>query len=130
MKKIASLTFLLFLPLLVSAQASVQAEKHYIYSIVTFDKEFDKENIKVKVDNGKSVDKLKNAEGKRITFKTPAAAFMYFISLGWEFYLNGATTSGGSYNGMGGSSTTSYWIFRRPCTKAEFEQTVKEGVEK
>lgn len=39
----------------------MQAEKHYIYSIVTFDKE----NIKVKVDNGKSVDKLKDADGKK-----------------------------------------------------------------
>ncbi len=55
---------------------------------------------------------------------------MYFISLGWEFYLNGATTSGGSYNGMGGSLITSYWIFRRSCKKVEFEQTVKEGMEK
>ena len=105
-------------------------KRQYLYNIVTFEGNFDKEGIKVKVDDGKTVDKLKDDNGNRIKFKTPAAALMYFFSKGWDMYLTGDTSSGSSYSGTGSSYTTSYWILRKPCTKEEFDKTVKEGVKK
>lgn len=42
---------------------------------------------------------------------------MYFISQGWELYVNGGTTEGEVANGFGAIDTTSYWILRKPCTK-------------
>ena len=55
---------------------------------------------------------------------------MYFISQGWEMYLNGATTQGSMFDGSGGSSTSSYWILRKPCTKEEFEKAVEAAKKK
>jgi hypothetical protein len=55
---------------------------------------------------------------------------MFFLSQGWEMYLNGATSEGSSFNGSGGSTTSSYWILRKPCTKEEFEKAVEESIAK
>ena len=46
----------MFSPLLMAAQDKV----YFLYNIVTFDGNFDKEGLKVKVDDGKSVEKLKD----------------------------------------------------------------------
>ena len=83
---------MLFVPLLVSAQD----KQYYIYNIVTFEGNFKKEGLKVSIDNGKTVEKLKDKEGNRIKFNTPASALMYFISKGWELYVNGSTSEGSS----------------------------------
>ena len=45
-------------------------------------------------------------------------------------YINGTSTEGYSYQGTGGSVSTSYWIFRKPCTKEVFEKAVEEGIKK
>lgn len=79
MKKIVLLLFILIVPMFVSAQT----KQYYLYNIVTFEGDFDKEGVKVKVDDGKTVEKLKDAKGNRIKFNTPAAALMYFLSKGW-----------------------------------------------
>ena len=55
---------------------------------------------------------------------------MYFISQGWELYVNGGTTEGEVANGFGAIDTTSYWILRKPCTKEVFEKAVEEGIKK
>ena len=89
-----------------------------------------KEGLKVNIDDGKSIERLKDANGDPIKFKTPAAALMYFLSEGWNLYVNGTSTEGYSYQGTGGSVSTSYWIFRKPCTKEVFEKAVEEGVKK
>lgn len=70
----------------------------------------------------------RNDKDNKVRFTTPAGALMYFISQGWEMYLNGATSEGASYNGTGSSSTSSYWILRKPCTKEEFDKAVKEAI--
>lgn len=114
--------------LLTPFYALAQTEQYFIYNIVTFEGDFNKEGIKVKVDNGKSVEKLKDEKGNRIKFCTPAAALMYFFSKGWSMYLTGNTTSGATFRGIGEMDTTSYWIFRKPCTKEEFEKAVEEGI--
>lgn len=125
MKKIA-LLFLMFLPLMGYCQT--ETEKYYIYNIVSFEGEFTKQNFKVYYDDGKEVKRLRNDKDNKVRFSTPAGALMYFISQGWEMYLNGATSQGSSYNGSGSSSTSSYWILRKPCTKEEFEKAVKDAV--
>lgn len=55
---------------------------------------------------------------------------MYFISQGWEMYLNGATSRGASIQGTGSSQTNSYWILRKPCSKEEFEKAVEAAKKK
>ncbi len=126
MKKITLLLALLCLPLLSFAQTNEQ--QYYIYNIVTFTGSLDNEGIRVNIDDGKTIDKLRDSNGERMKFNTPAAAFMYLISQGWEFYLNGATSEGAIYDGYGASITTSYWIIRKPCTKEDFNTAVSEGI--
>lgn len=123
-------SFLLLILLLVPMIGYCQSEndKYYLYNIVSFSGNFQTEDFKVFYDDGKEVKRLRDDNGEKIRFSTPAGALMYFFSQGWEMYLNGATTSGFSSNGTGGSSTSSYWILRKPCTKEEFEKAAKEAV--
>ena len=102
-------------------------EKYYIYNIVSFEGDFTKESFKVYYDDGIEVKRLRNDSGEKARFSTPAGALMYFISQGWEMYLNGATSKGSMAAGYGSSSTSSYWILRKPCTKEEFEEAVEKA---
>ena len=125
MKKVL-LLLLLFVSLFANAQKV--EEKYYIYNIVSFEGDFTKENFKVFYDDGIEVKRLRNDNDNKVRFTTPAGALMYFISKGWEMYLNGATSKGSSFQGTGASSTSSYWILRKPCTKEEFEKAVNDAV--
>ena len=127
MKKLL-FAILLFIPLTVFSQES--KEQYYIYNIVSFEGQFTKEDFKVYYDNGLEVKRYRNEKGDKVKFKTPAGALMFFLSQGWEMYLNGATSAGSSFNGSGGSTTSSYWILRKPCTKEEFEKAVEESIAK
>ena len=128
MKKALLLLTLVCLPLFVSAQTT--EKQYYIYNIVTFSGSLKNEGFKVDLDDGKTIEKLKDSNGEKMKFNTPAAALMYLYSLGWELYVNGATTEGTMYGGIGASSTTSYWIMRKPCTKEDFEKAVEYGIRK
>ena len=127
MKKLL-FAILLLIPLTVFSQES--KEQYYIYNIVSFEGQFTKEDFKVYYDNGLEVKRYRNEKGDKVKFKTPAGALMFFLSQGWEMYLNGATSEGSSFNGSGGSTTSSYWILRKPCTKEEFEKAVEESIAK
>jgi hypothetical protein len=111
-----------------TVQQSVAEQQHYKYIIVSITGNIKSEGIKVDVDNGQSVDRLKDKDGKKMTFKTPAAVLMYFLSEGWEMYVNGSSTTGGSAGGYGSVSTAPYWIMRKPCTKEDFDTAVKTGI--
>ena len=128
MKKALLLLAMVCLPLFASAQTT--EKQYYIYNIVTFSGSLKNEGFKVDLDDGKTIEKLKDSKGNKMKFNTPAAALMYLYSLGWELYINGATSEGAVVNGIGGSSTTSYWIMRKPCTKEKFEKAVEEGIRK
>ena len=128
MKKVLLLLAMVCLPLFVSAQTT--EKQYYIYNIITFSGSLKNEGFKVDLDDGKTIEKLKDSEGNKMKFNTPAAALMYLYSLGWELYVNGATTEGAMYGGIGASETTSYWVIRKPCTKEEFEKAVKDGISK
>ena len=114
------------LPLFAFAQTKEQ--QYYIYNIITFSGSLKNEGFKVDIDDGKKIEKLKDKNGEKMKFKTPAAALMYLYSIGWELYVNGATSEGEMAAGYGASETTSYWIMRKPCTKEEFFKAVEEGI--
>lgn len=128
MKKALLLLAMVCLPLFASAQTT--EKQYYIYNIVTFSGSLKNAGFKVDMDDGKTIEKLKDSKGNKMKFNTPAAALMYLYSLGWELYVNGATTEGAMYGGIGASETTSYWVIRKPCTKEEFEKTVEDGIRK
>ena len=108
----------------------VMEKQYYIYNIVTFSGSLKNEGFKVDLDDGKTIEKLKDSNGNKMKFNTPAAALMYLYSLGWELYVNGATTEGAMYGGIGASETTSYWVIRKPCTKEKFDKAVEDGIRK
>ena len=135
MKKTLLLFALMALPMFTFAQAAeevaaeepaveqqvVGEQQYYMYNIVTFLGGMNNEGFDVDLDNGKEIKTLKNKNGKKVKFKTPAAALMYFISEGWELCVN-------DNNANPNGSTTTYWIMRKPCTKAEFDAAVQEGI--
>ena len=126
MKKIIVL-LMMIAPFVCQAQTTDE-KKYYIYNIVSFEGDFTKEGFKVYYDNGVKVKRLRNEDGEKARFSTPAGALMYFISQGWEMYLNGSTSKGSSFQGTGSSTTSSYWILRKPCTKEEFEKAVEAAI--
>ena len=128
MRRIIGLIAFICLPLFSFAETT--EEQYYIYNIVSFEGDFTKEDFKVFYDDGNEVKRLRNEKGEKAKFSTPAGALMYFISQGWEMYLNGATSNGSSFNGTGASSTNSYWIMRKPCTKEEFNKAVEAAKKK
>ena len=111
-----------------TVEQSIAEQQYYKYIIVSITGNIKSEGVKVDLDDGQSVDKVKDKDGKKMTFKTPAAVLMYFISEGWEIYVNGASMSGSSAGGTGSVSTAPYWIMRKPCTKEEFDAAVKRGI--
>lgn len=99
----------------------VEEQQYYMYNVVIFLGTMDNEGLDVDIDDGKKIKKLKGKDGKKIKFRTPAAALMYFISEGWELHLKGDASNPND-------SRTTYWVIRKPCTKAEFEKAVEEGI--
>lgn len=99
----------------------VEEQLHYMYNVVIFAGSMNNEGFDVEIDDGKDIKKLKGKDGKKIKFKTPAAALMYFISEGWELHLKGDASNPNDLK-------MTYWVIRKPCTKAEFDKAVKEGI--
>lgn len=124
MKKL--LLIMLFFPLIGYCQTT--EEEYYIYNIVSFEGSFTKEDFKVYYDDGIEVKRLRNDKESKVRFSTPAGALMYFMSQGWEMYMDGSTSKGASYNGTGSTTTSTYWILRKPCSKEEFEKAVEDAV--
>lgn len=123
-----NLTIILLLVLAATSVSAQEKQKtYYEYNIFSFSN-IDEEYLTLDVDNGNTIKKLKDEKGKKISFKTPASALIYLLSLGWEFYYLGES-SRRSYQGNSGASTI-YWIMRKPCTKEEFENAVKNSINK
>ena len=133
MKKVFLLSAFMMLPFLASAQAvelpavelaveqQALGQQYYMYNVVTFPGSMNNGGFDVDIDDGKSIKTLKGKDGKKIKFRTPAAALMYFISEGWELYFKGDTS-------FPNDLKMTYWVIRKPCTKAEFDTAVKEGI--
>lgn len=129
MKKTLLIFTLMALPLFSFAQVVDKSvveqpaveQQCYMYNIVTFLGGMNNEGFDVDLDDGKRIKTLKGKDGKKVKFRTPAAALMYFISEGWELYVEGVTVNPND-------SRTTYWIMRKPCSEAEFDRAVEEGV--
>ena len=117
---------LVFLLTATSLFAQQSQNQYYEYNIFSFSNITNKV-LTIDVDNGNKIEKVKDEKGKKIWFKTPAAALNYLISMGWEFYTKGES-SGSTYQGTGNASTI-YWIMRRPCSKEEIEKIIQDGIE-
>lgn len=126
MKKLLFLAVVCCLPLLAYTQTS--EEGHYIYNVVKLSGNLEKRGFKVKLDDGKSVKRLKDSDGNKIKFRTPAAVLTYLTSEGWELYMNGSEILGNRYQGKKGNKTESSWIIRKACTEEELDKFIEEGV--
>ena len=124
MKKALLLLAMVCFPLFVSAQTT--EKQYYIYNIVTFSGSLRNEGFKVDLDDGKTIEKLKDNNGDKIKFNTPAAALMYLYSLGWELYVNGTTVEDEMFSDK--KKNVSYWVIRKPCTKDELDAAVRDGI--
>ena len=127
MKKFLLLV-LLFFPIVVNAQK--EEKQYYLYNIVYLSGNMKKEGIRVDVDNGVEIKKLRDKDGNKITFNTPAGVLTYFYSKGWELCVSGTTTLGFIFNGTGESGSDTYWIMRKPCKKEVFEKAVSYSIKR
>lgn len=87
------------------------------------------DKCKLRIDDGIDPSKAKD-KGKSITFKSYAAALMYLTSQGWELVSSFSNVSGSSGSGYGVTSTSNYWILRKPSTKEEVQRIVDESIKK
>ena len=122
MKKLVLLIFLLAVPVLMRAQ---ETEPYYLYRIVSYGGDMNYRNRTVDIDNGKSIEELCDEKGKSIVFATPAGVIMYFVSRGWELLSHGITQK---FVGNDYIDSCPYWVFRKPCSKEEFDKAVKDAV--
>lgn len=123
MRKLLLFLALACLPMCASAQG-----QHYLYSIVHFSGNLRNENFTVDLDDGQRIATMKDDMGRKLKFKTPAAVLTYFHSLGWELCADGLSASGFVTNGTGSSSTATYWLMRKPCTREELDRAVAKGI--
>ena len=72
MKKLIVL-FLMMVPFVCQAQTAEDG-KYYVYNIVSFSGDFNKEDFKVFYDDGTEVKRLRNDKGEKARFSTPAGA--------------------------------------------------------
>ncbi len=87
------------------------------------------DKCKLRIDDGIDPSKAKD-KGKSISFKSYAAALMYLTSQGWELVSTFSNVSGSSGAGYGATSTSNYWILRKPSTKEEVQRIVDESIKK
>ena len=123
-RKVLSLViFVLFLPIIVFAQSQDQ-EQYYLYNIIEVPSSIDSKNFEVKVDNGETIEKLKDSNGEKMKFRTRASVLMYFQSLGWEMTEATSKISGTSSV----TDTNSYWIIRKPISKEEALRAAENAI--
>ena len=80
----------------------------------------------IKMDDGVTNQVLQNESGKDLRFKSRSGALNYLVSLGWEF--DKVETIPNSISATRDIRTKSYWIFRKPCTKEELNEIVRNNI--
>jgi len=106
------------------SEVSVATPDAYIYNIISFSGNIHKRGFKAKMDNGIKIKRIKDTNGKKLRFRTPAAALTYLASEGWELCQDGVSVKGTGNK----SETTTYWVIRKCCTQEELEQALAVGV--
>ena len=125
MKKII---VILFSILCLNASAQVQDTIYYRYIIAEPQGKLFSDKCKLRIDDGIKPTKEKGKKGETITFNSYAAALMFLTSQGWELVSNYNTVTGAAANGYGSTSTSTYWILRRPSTKEEVQGIVNKSL--
>lgn len=121
--KVLSFIIAFSLPVFAFAQSQGQ-EQYYLYNIIEVPSSIDSKNFEVKVDNGETIEKLKDSNGEKIKFKTRASVLMYFQSLGWE--MTEATSKISGTRSV--TDTNSYWIIRKPISKEEALRAAENAI--
>lgn len=109
---------------------SQESDITYQYIIAEPQGKLFSDKCKLRIDDGTKLEKAKSDKDKSITFKSYAAALMYLTLQGWELVSNYSTVSGSTYNGNGSSSTSTYWILRRPAKREDVQKIVDESINK
>ena len=124
MKKFLLSILFMFLMVSVYAQQEQQHQQSYRYGIAWV--VWHKKAYVIKMDDGVTNQVLQNESGKDLRFKSRAGALNYLVSLGWEF--DKVETIPNSISATRDIRTKSYWIFRKPCTKEELNEIVRNNM--
>jgi len=126
MKKFFLLIVLACLPFCLFSQTT--EKKYYLYNILVVKYNITYANYYIQLDNGETVGNVKDKDGNKITFRTPAAMLTYFLNNGWEIYSK-ETDVWGDYKDEKGSITpATYIIIRKECSKEEVEEANQRGI--
>lgn len=129
MKKVLLIALVCSLPLFAYTQTA--GEGYYIYNVVKLSGNLEKRGFKVKLDDGYKVSRIKDSNGYKIKFRTPAAVLTYLASEGWELYFEGSSILGNRYeHKKKGHKTESSLIIRKACTQEELEAALDRGVKR
>ncbi|HEY9551022.1 MAG TPA: hypothetical protein VIQ97_01940, partial [Prevotella sp.] len=60
-----------------------------------------------------------------LVFSSEAGALLYLQLKGWEICGNKIDVSGSVSHGDGSVSTTNRWVIRKPCSREEAEEIVR-----
>ena len=93
-----------------------------VYVVVSFEEHMDNYNFTINIDDGKTISMIKDEKGKKVRFRTSAAALTYFESLGWKFCNVGVSKKD--------NDDFTYWIFKKPVSKEEYFDIVNNAIEK
>ncbi len=83
------------------------------------------DKCELRIDDGIKPSTERSERGKKILFKSYAAALMYLTLQGWELVSCYSNIRG--HNNVN-NITDTYWILRRPSTKEEVERIVNESL--
>lgn len=116
------LLLMMLLPLLANAQDNDE-KKFYKYAIVSYTESMDNEDFTVKIDDGLKIDYFRGSNKQKFHVSTPAAALLYFESLGWQLVQIGIAPKE-----QGTMPYLTYWVFKCPCSKEEYEKVLQKAV--
>lgn len=121
MNKLLPLLMLL-LSLMANAQDN-EDKKYYKYTIVSYTESMDNDDFTVKIDDGLTIDYFRGSNKQKFHVSTPAAALLYFESLGWQLVQIGVTPKE-----QGAVPYLTYWVFKCPCSKEEYDKVIQNAV--
>lgn len=118
MKKLLIILFCSLVSMGTFAQSSDKG--YYIYKIVSYSEGIDNDDFTLNVDDCDKVEYARDKSGKKIHFKTAAAALTYFESLGWELCHVGTSI-------RGKDTFLTYWVFKVKCSKTVYEKVIQNA---
>ena len=124
------LLFMAFVCLPFCLFAQTTDNKFYIYNVVIVKHYSNYPYFDIQLDNGESIGKVRDQEGKSVSFRTPAAMLTYFLNDGWELFSKETANWGDYKEGNGSITPTSYIVLRKECSKEEVEEAYQRGIKR